>query len=378
MAGSAPSYDASPMSRRRFVRKGLSMGGLILASTLFPFIGSCATRNCRSEESVIRMPNQPVDLNTIATLKPHHGNGCFISPFNGGQDRSFLRVFKWKFFAKNHFRDQYAKEEVRPVSFDWQPVKAHGGLSVTFLNHASVLIKEGDSSLLVDPVFNGLSFFIKDYTPLNLDLKQMPRPDHVLITHGHYDHLDLPTLKSMDKGTHFITPLGYKGPIRDELAPRHLTQLDWMEAVDRDGWRITFLPCDHWTMRNPITGPNRSLWGSFLIRSAKGRTIYVSGDTAYFDGFRAIGRMADIDVAIINVGAYEPRWFMKQSHMNPAETVRAFQELGARQLIVVHWGTFRLGDEPVFLPPIQVKEELARVGLTDRLIDLKHGQTAFI
>lgn len=319
---------------------------------------------------------QNLSLNEIASGKRHHGNGCFINPFSDEPPGKVSRVLKWKFFSKNHFTDQYKNETVRPVSFDWKRVKSHRGLSITFINHASVMIKDRDTHILVDPVFDGLSFFIDNFTPLGPDLKEMPKPEHVLITHGHYDHLDLPTLKSLDSDTHFITPLGYESVMK-EVAPGHLTRLDWMDDVDLGQRQIIFLPCNHWTMRNPFTGPNRSLWGSYLIRSASGQTIYLSGDTAYFDGFRTIGQMADIDLAIINVGAYEPRWMMKRSHMNPSETVRAFQELGAKHLMIVHWGTFRLGDEPVYLPPLQVKEEMAKAGLADRLIDAIHGQTVF-
>ncbi len=237
------------------------------------------------------------------------------------------------------------------------------------------LIKDRQSCILVDPVFNGLSFLIKDFSPLALDLVEMPKPDHVLITHGHYDHLDLPSLKAL-ANTHLVTPLGYDRII-DKLAPRPVTRLDWLDEYSNGQTTITLLPCHHWTMRNPLVGPNRSLWGSYLVRTSGGQTVYISGDTAYFDGFKEIGEMYDIDLAILNVGAYEPRWFMKSGHMNPAEAVRAFRELGANHMLVVHWGTFRLGDEPVFLPPIQVKEELAKAGLSERLIDLAHGQTVF-
>ena len=315
-----------------------------------------------------------MNLEEIVAQKGHHGDGFFINPFGHSPHGRLLDVLKWKFLSRNHFRDRYSREKVTPVSFDWQTVKTHQGLSVTFINHASVLIKDRESCILVDPVFRGLSFFIKDFSPLNLDLPAMPKPDLVLLTHGHYDHLDLPTLKSLADDTRLITPLGYDR-ILDELAPRPATRLDWLEDCSHGRTRITLLPCNHWTMRNPLVGPNRSLWGSYLVQSAGGRTIYLSGDTAYFDGFRQLGRMYDIDLAIINVGAYEPRWFMKSSHMNPAEAVRAFRELRARHLLVVHWGTFRLGDEPVYLPPIQVKEEMAKAGLADRLIDLPHGQT---
>ncbi|MGD8372277.1 MAG: MBL fold metallo-hydrolase, partial [Syntrophobacterales bacterium] len=123
---------------------------------------------------------------------------------------------------------------------------------------------------------------------------------------------------------------------------------------------------------------NRSLWGSYMIRTASGPTIFISGDTAYFDRFHEIGREFAIDLAIINLGAYEPRWFMAGSHMNPKETVQAFKELGAKRLMIAHWGTFRLGDEPVHFPPIDIKKEMEEEGLTDRLVHLNHGETLFL
>jgi L-ascorbate metabolism protein UlaG (beta-lactamase superfamily) len=130
-------------------------------------------------------------------------------------------------------------------------------------------------------------------------------------------------------------------------------------------------------MRNPFIGPNRSLWGSYLIKTADGYTIYISGDTAYFDGFSELGEQYQIDLAVFNLGAYEPRWFMAPSHINPRETVDAFRQLKAKKLLVVHWGTFRLGDEPVHFPPMQIRKELKQEGLSDRLVDLTHGETYY-
>jgi L-ascorbate metabolism protein UlaG (beta-lactamase superfamily) len=239
------------------------------------------------------------------------------------------------------------------------------------------MIKDENRYILVDPVFFDIFWFIKDFSPLKFDLQTMPQPQHVLITHGHYDHLDKPSLASLNKNTHVITPLGYNQIFRD-LAMNNRTQLDWFDSYGDGKQKITFLPCNHWTMRNPLAGPNRSLWGSYLIRTTGGYTIYISGDTAYFDGFEQLGKQFDIDLAVFNVGAYEPRWFMAPSHMNPRETVQAFKELKARKLMIIHWGTFRLGDEPVHFPPIQVEEELKKEGLLDRWVDLKHGETFFI
>ena len=283
----------------------------------------------------------------------------------------------WKLFHANRFKKYFDEEQVTPVSIDWEPVRKHHGFSITFLKHAGVMIKDMDRYILVDPVFNDIFWFIKDFSPLNFDLGKLPQPQHVLITHGHYDHLDKPSLAGLPKKTHVVTPLGYH-EIFSELDMQNRTQLDWYDT-HRDGkLEITLLPCNHWTMRNPFSGPNHSLWGSYLIKMTGGYTIYISGDTAYFDGFDQLGKEFSIDLAVFNLGAYEPRWFMAPSHMNPRECVQAFKELNAAQLMVVHWGTFRLGDEPVYLPPLQIKQELEKEGLADRLVDLKHGQTLFL
>ena len=239
------------------------------------------------------------------------------------------------------------------------------------------MIKDIDQYLLLDPVFSDLFFFIKDFTPFTFSMEEMPKPDHILISHGHYDHLDIPSLSKLDKNTHVISPLGYDEVFK-ETGMRNRTQMDWYDTQQQGTREITFLPSNHWTMRNPVAGPNRSLWGSYIIRTAGGPTIYLSCDTAYFDGFQEIGNDFDIDLAIINLGAFEPRWFMAQSHINPKETVQAFSELGAKRLVIIHWGTFRLGDEPVHYPPMALRKELEKSGLLDRWIDIKHGETFYL
>lgn len=316
-------------------------------------------------------------LRDIARLKIHHGSDGFTNPLGPERHGRFWKVMRWKLFHENRFKQELASQPTNPVCIDWNPVRRHNGLAMTFLKHASVMIKDEGRYLIVDPIFGDLFWFIKDFTPFEFDLNGMPAPDHILITHGHYDHLDKPTLDFFDRQTHVITPLGYNAVFED-LGWTHRTQLDWFDTY-RDGKRqITLLPCNHWTMRNPFTGPNHSLWGSYLIQTASGYTIYLSGDTAYFDGFDQLGDEFDIDLAVFNLGAYEPRWFMASSHINPAETVRAFKALQAGQLMIIHWGTFRLGDEPVHFPPIQIRQELEKQGLLDRLLDLKQGQTLFL
>jgi L-ascorbate metabolism protein UlaG (beta-lactamase superfamily) len=362
------------LTRRRFLTNLLAGIKIAAFSVLFPNAFSGCARASRTTEPA---GAEALSLREIARRGVHHGNGKFLNPFSKTDNGGPWSLVKWKLFSTNRFKDQYARERVLPVSPDWKAIEAHRGLSVTFLKHSCIDIKDLDDHILVDPIFGSVTRFTKDFTPLAFDAREMPVPKHVLVTHGHYDHLDVPSLSSLRKETHVITPLGYDD-VFEGLEMNRRTRLDWFGTHRENGREITLLPCNHWTMRNPLVGPNRSLWGSYLIKSAAGPTIYVSGDTAYFRGFREIGEEFDIDLAIVNLGAYEPRWMMAAHHMNPAEAVKAFKELRAKRLMVVHWGTFRLGDEPVYLPPIELRRELEKEGLLARYVLLEHGKTLFL
>lgn len=363
------------INRRYFITRLFQLIRTAAIFSLFPFLKfkKAADASIR-EKSIGAYPG--LTLRQIASEKVHHRNGSFLNPFNNAEYGNLWRVLSWKLFHKNRFRKFYNQERKVSVSIDWEPVIRDRRLSITFIKHATVMIKDVDTYILVDPVFSYPFWFIKDFTPLAFDLKKMPNPHHVLITHGHYDHLDKPSIASLKKTTHIISPLGYN-KIFNEMGMNKRTQLDWFETFTEEKREITLLPCNHWTMRNPITGPNRSLWGSFLIKTSTGPSVFISGDTAYFEGFRELGEEFSVDLAIFNLGAYEPRWFMADSHINPAETVKAFQALKAKKILIVHWGTFRLGDEPVYFPPIQIRRELKNKGLLDRLITLNHGKTLF-
>lgn len=363
------------MTRRRFLRYWFQSA---LSAGLLGIPGACALRSMghRSEGSG-PLAYRPLDgrcLRDMAQRKTHHGEGRFLNPFSDVPGGRLWRVLQWKWFAGNRFKRYYDDEPVTPVTLDLHQALQGGGLKMTFLKHAGVLIKDRDAFLLIDPVFNGLFWFIEDFSPLAFDPAILPQPRHILITHGHYDHLDTDSLMTWGTGTDVISPLGYGG-LFGKLGLVRRNHLDWYDRHYEDGREIIFLPCNHWTMRNPLAGPNTGLWGSYIIRTKSGPTIYLSGDTGFFDGFDQIGAEFDIDLAIFNLGAYEPRWFMAPSHMNPEETVRAFRDLKARHLAIVHWGTFRLGDEPVHFPPQEIRQALRQVGLEDRYLAFEHGRT---
>jgi N-acyl-phosphatidylethanolamine-hydrolysing phospholipase D len=260
----------------------------------------------------------------------HHLKTGFRNPFNPGARRGLWALLKWRLLSSNAYRAQYAQETVRRVAIDHRVADANARPSITYVNHASIFIRDGASSLLVDPVFKGLSRLVRDYTPLTMVPPALRRPDVALITHGHYDHLDIDSLALLDPETVLVSPLGY-GTLFAKLGFRRAKCLDWLETCTVKGWQITSVPANHWTMRNPFVGPNRSLWSGFKVVCPGGYRLYLSGDTAYFEGMDQIGDLlGPLDLAIFNLGAYEPRWFMRHSHLNPAECVSAFLKLRAR------------------------------------------------
>jgi L-ascorbate metabolism protein UlaG (beta-lactamase superfamily) len=363
------------MTRRHFMR---FLFQSTLGAAFFGLPSACASRSANhAAEGSGALAYRPLDgrnMRDLARRKVHHGGDVFHNPFSDVPKGRLSRVLQWKWFSKNHFKSYYPEELVTPVALDHRRILAGRGLEITFVKHAGILIKDKDAFLLVDPVFDGLLWFIEDFSPLISDPAQLPQPKHILVTHGHYDHLDTNSLRTWGDGTHLISPLGYHD-IYDGIGMRRRQHLDWYERYQEDGREITFLPSNHWTMRNPLIGPNTGLWGGYLVRTKSGAVIYISGDSGYFDGFEQIGAEFDIDLAIFNLGAYEPRWFMAPSHMNPEETVRAFRELNARHLAIVHWGTFRLGDEPVHFPPQDIRAVLRKQKLEERFLEIKHGQT---
>ncbi len=364
------------LPRRRFMVGLVKAATAMMATAWLPRTVRAAVQPEPSSPGMHYRPLNGDNLRDLVRRKQHHGGDRFVNPMGIPRDGRWGQVLSWKLFHQNRYSAFLDDQPLSPVTIDWEPIRAHRGVSVTFVKHATLMIKDVDRYLLIDPVFDDIFWFIKDYTPLAFSPAAMPRPDHVLITHGHYDHLDKASLARLAPTTHVISPLGYDGEFH-ALGMTRRTQLDWY-AVFSDGKReITSLPANHWTMRNPIAGPNRSLWGGYLIRTAGGPVIYVSGDSAYFDGFEQFADDYDIDLAIFNLGAYAPRWFMAPSHMSPAETVRAFKELRARRLMIAHWGTFQLGDEPVHFPPNDLAQELESAKLFSKWINLAHGQTHY-
>jgi L-ascorbate metabolism protein UlaG (beta-lactamase superfamily) len=230
---------------------------------------------------------------------------------------------------------------------------------LVWLGHASWLIQLGGVSLLVDPVLGDSIVGFKRNAAVPLPPATLPPIAAQLVSHNHYDHMDMSSLRAV--GAPVVTGLDNGRHFDRRLA---VAELGWWDAVDVGGVRVTYVPSQHWS-RRALADSNRSLWGGFVIE-AGGISIYHSGDTAYFDGFAEIGRrFPRLDAALLPIGAYDPEWFMSKQHMNPREALDAFRDLGARTVVAMHWGTFKLTDEPLDEPPVLFRQDAARRGLAD-------------
>lgn len=240
-----------------------------------------------------------------------------------------------------------------------QPPQAGEGARLTWVGHASWLIQLDGISLLIDPIFSdSIGPVVRRLVPPAIAVADLPEIDAQLVTHNHRDHLDLPSLKAV--GRPVIAGLGLASFFaRQALA---CSELDWWAVTRVGDVSVRFVPSQHWSRRG-LGDQNETLWGGFVIEGSSAR-IYHSGDTAYFEGFTEIGqRVGSIDAALLPIGAYEPAWFMSKQHMNPEEAVRAFSDLGAREFVAMHWGTFQLTDEPMDEPPARLEHEWQRRAL---------------
>ena len=238
---------------------------------------------------------------------------------------------------------------------------------LTWIGHASFLLTLGGKRVLIDPVFSKRLGPVSRLTPPGIEIDALPPIDLVLVTHNHRDHLDPWSLERLSRASpapQFVVPLG-NGELLKSLGAEKTTELDWWQSTELGGLEVTLVPARHWSMRFPWDR-NDMLWGGFVIRGSEG-TVYHSGDTAFFDGFAEIGkRLGPIDWAMLPIGAYEPRWFMEPQHMGPEEAVEAARLLGARRLVAMHWGTFKLTDEPIGEPPVRARAAFEKAGDRER------------
>jgi N-acyl-phosphatidylethanolamine-hydrolysing phospholipase D len=243
----------------------------------------------------------------------------------------------------------------------------HSVPTVTWIGHATVLVQMDGVTFLTDPIWSdtaGPTSFLgaRRLVPPALPLDALPPVDFAVLSHSHYDHTDLPTLRALSaRGTRFFVPLRLGETLRDE-GIHAVTELDWWESAAFGGVSVDCVPARHWSRRG-LFDENATLWSGWVVRGPT-RRFYFAGDTGNFTGFAEIGdRLGPFQLAALPIGAYEPAAMMQTVHMNPEEAVAAAETLRADRVLAVHWGTFDLTDEPLAEPPRRFHVEAKRRGL---------------
>jgi L-ascorbate metabolism protein UlaG (beta-lactamase superfamily) len=302
---------------------------------------------------------------------PEHFDGKrFFNP-DAPQARGFFDVLRWKLTS----RPQPSPRFVPDVEPSRPPASIEGNeLRVTMINHSTILLQQRGLHILTDPIWSERATPVAGIGPRRRRAPgvlwaDLPPIDIVLLSHNHYDHLDLPTLRRVAArgNSRFIVPAGVARLLRAEsIGP--VDELDWGDALRLEGCTIHCVPALHFSARG-IFDRNRTLWCGYMVEAA-GRMVYFAGDTAFGTHFAGIREhFGAPHLAMLPIGAYKPRWFMSPVHMGPEEAVEAHRILGAAASIAIHHGTFQLTDESLDTPKQRLRE-----CAPDEFLTLNNGQ----
>ncbi|HEY3786530.1 MAG TPA: MBL fold metallo-hydrolase [Steroidobacteraceae bacterium] len=303
----------------------------------------------------------------------HFDGQVFFNPESRTR-RSFGDFLKWQRTREPKPWPRWVVNRARP---DPPASLAPGEIALTFINHITFLVQFAGLNILTDPVYSKRASPFRSVGPQRvrepgLAFEALPPIHVVLVTHNHYDHLDLPTLMRLEAvhAPHFITGLGNRAFLQ-QFGLHAVEELDWWQSASASGQsaspsgaQIIMTPAQHWSSRRP-RNRNRTLWGGFVVQSA-GRQLYFAGDTGYGGHFRQVReRLGRIDLALLPIGAYEPRWFMRDQHMNPDDAVLAHRDLEAATSVGTHFGCFQLTDEGIDEPVTDLAAARHSHGVTE-------------
>lgn len=297
-------------------------------------------------------------------VKIAHDGRRFILEGHRGEG-SFRDLLKWQM---NGARARWPKR-VENRSFPRPPERVAGeALKATWIGQSTVLLQTAGLNILTDPFLSMRASPVpfagpRRARPAALDAETLPPIDVILLSHNHYDHMDLRALRRIARrhAARVVTPTGNARWIRRAAPSVRIDELGWGEALDSGGLRIHLTPALHWSKRG-LFDANTALWGAFVIE-APGGNIYFAGDTGFGSGSTFADVRAQFGpprLSLLPIGAYEPRWFMHPQHMNPDEAVKAHKALESRASLAIHHGTIQLTDEPIDAPVTALRQALAQ------------------
>jgi L-ascorbate metabolism protein UlaG (beta-lactamase superfamily) len=279
-------------------------------------------------------------------------------------ERSFSELLKWR-------RERVSPDRVEiEISDEWKNLNTNSNDYSVWIGHSTFLIKENDLTILTDPIFSQRASpfsFIgpKRLIPPAISIEDLPKIDVITISHNHYDHLDIKSLKKISKlnpEAIFLIPKGDKHLLK-RAKIKNVFDFIWWDTKKIKGMNFTYTPVQHWSARG-LFDRSESLWGGWFMKN-KRISIFHAGDTGYTQDFKeTYTKLGSPDFAMIPIGAYSPQWFMSFSHVNPSEAVQIALDLKAKRSIGMHWGTFILTDEPVLEPPSLLNESLEKLNLS--------------
>jgi len=305
----------------------------------------------------------------------HFDGQRFFNPWSPMPPHRSRDVWKWH---REGGRQPWPDKVSNPPRQD-RPAPMAGMIRTTFIGHATMLVEMDGMTILLDPVFSARVSPFSFAGPKRirspfLSLKELPKIDAIFISHNHYDHMDVASLDWLVKHHHpvLVTPLGNSRHL--PAGNRPVVELDWYQSHWFDkGITLTLTPSQHWSRRS-LSDINRDLWGGCVLTSLNGKRVYFTGDSGFHEGlFAEIGkRFPAPDLAIVPIGAYEPRWFMAYAHMNPAEAVEVCQLVQAKKAMGFHFETVQLTDEAFDAPRNATIEALLEQGLPQDYFLIPH------
>jgi len=321
--------------------------------------------------------------------RAHHRPDGFVNNYGPPGGRPFSDLLRWFFDRSTNGLPKAPSTHVNGYDFpmarpDLEYLRMNrADTTATWVGHATLFVQLGGLNILTDPHFSERAFMVqfagpKRMGPLPMRLQDLPRIDLVLISHNHYDHLDRDTVLALEAqpggGPLFVAPLGVDRWLAEE-GVRRIERFDWWERRTVMGVDVHFVPAQHWSSRTPWDR-NATLWGGWVVKT-QDFSFYFAGDTGYSKDFKDIGeRFGGFDLAAIPVGAYLPRWFMKEQHVNPEEAVLIHKDVRARRSIGIHWGTFELTDESLDEPIGELPVARRKHGVADDdFVLFHHGET---